>query len=73
MIDVMAGPPVLRLILEVSVDDQEIAGTIGPESGAPVRFTGWLGLVAAISAAAGREGPPGRAGGGELLEGRLEP
>lgn len=59
------GHPVLILELD-SEDDEALAGRVSAESGAPVPFTGWLGLAGAIEAALRarhEEDDPERAGG----------
>jgi hypothetical protein len=64
----------IRLVLEAKLDRGSISGALWPDGADAVRFSGWLGLVAAIDAAArlrapGRPAEPAR----DLLEGRLEP
>lgn len=67
----------IRLVLEARLDRCSITGALRAEHEEPLRFSGWLGLVAAIDAAAKRSRrrptPDSRRLGGDLLEGRLEP
>lgn len=66
----------IRLVLEARLDRESISGALRAQDEEPLRFSGWLGLVAAIDAAAKRShpGPTGESGrlGGGLLDGRLE-
>lgn len=63
----------VRLVLEATLDRGSIHGVLGAERGEALSFAGWLGLVAAIDAAA-RHAPPGSVSAAiDLLDERLEP
>jgi hypothetical protein len=55
-----APPQILRLALDLDVDQLPIAGTLQHHSAAPEPFDGWLELIAAIEAllTGARNDPP---------------
>jgi hypothetical protein len=55
-----APPQVLKLALDLEVDQLPIAGTLQYDSAGPQPFDGWLELIAAIEAllTAARHDPP---------------
>lgn len=76
MIGAVDTAKAIRAVLQAELDGGSIAGRLQLEDGPPLPFSGWLGLVAAIDAAA--RPSPGRPSGSthppvDLLEGRLEP
>lgn len=77
MIPVVDPGTSIRLVLEARLDRDSITGALRAEHEEPLRFSGWLGLVAAIDAAARQSRPCAGADaprlGGDLLDGRLEP
>jgi hypothetical protein len=44
------GHSAARLVLEISLTPDRVAGTITAENGAVMRFDGWLELVSAVAA-----------------------
>jgi hypothetical protein len=65
----------IRVVLEATLDDSgSISGALRADNAPPLGFSGWIGLVAAIDAAAGRppvgSSAPTRR---DLLDGRLDP
>jgi hypothetical protein len=57
----VASEQSVNAVLEVQLDDHgSIAGTLRGETGEPISFTGWLGLVAAITGLADRTRSPGQ-------------
>jgi hypothetical protein len=67
----------LRLVLVARLDPQgSISGSIQTAEGEPRRFSGWLGLAAAITESAepaGRGAPQASDRPANLLQGRVEP
>ena len=63
----------IQVVLEATLDGGTIAGSVQESSGRRLDFTGWLGLVAAIDAAARGLPPSGVRDELDLLNGGLEP